>query len=179
MLTGDQLYNNPVVSLKVGTPTELNTFPTTDNVIPRVKELNGVGEHTNGFFGETWSSRISSALFEHEQLLDIASKAEYEVKDYIVDDKDGLSLQLKEVADYMKARTYRNVNREVYVVSQAGYDMHPGDSLGELGTKLNEALKNFVAEVKSQEGLWENTVIVMGSDFGRTSKSSVFASSML
>ena len=45
--------------------------------------------------------------------------------------------------------------------------MHSDDTLATLYQDLNFALDGFIAEVKSQ-GLWENTVIVQGSDFGRS-----------
>ena len=45
--------------------------------------------------------------------------------------------------------------------------MHSEDTLADLYQDLNFALDGFIAEVKSQ-GLWENTVIVQGSDFGRS-----------
>lgn len=170
MLTGDQLFNNPVVSLSVRPPTVVNAYPTID-AIPLVKELNGVGEKTSSFLGETWSSRISSALFEHEQMYNISvvHQKEYEVENYAFDQKEGLSMQLKEVAEYMNSRNYRNVNREAFVVSHGGYDMHPANELGHLATQLDEALKNFVEFLQRDGGfLWKNTVIVMGSDFGRT-----------
>lgn len=101
-------------------------------------------------------------------MVNITSDSVYEVKDYVFDKKEGLSLQLKAVAEFIKSRTYRNVNREVFVTSHAGYDMHPGDSLGHLATQLNEALKNFKFEIDQKQNLWKNVVIVMGSDFGRT-----------
>lgn len=34
-------------------------------------------------------------------------------------------------------------------------------------SKANDAIEDFVFELK-QQGLWDNTVIVMGSDFGRS-----------
>ena len=45
--------------------------------------------------------------------------------------------------------------------------MHSEDTLADLYQDLNFALDGFISEVKSQ-GLWENTVIVQGSDFGRS-----------
>lgn len=45
--------------------------------------------------------------------------------------------------------------------------MHKADTLAEKFQAVNVALDDFIQEVKAQ-GLWENTVIVMGSDFGRS-----------
>lgn len=67
----------------------------------------------------------------------------------------------------MQSRGFRKVNREVYVVPDFGYDLHFGNTLSELLRPVNDAMKQFVEELKSQ-GIWEDTVIMMGSDFGRS-----------
>ena len=66
-----------------------------------------------------------------------------------------------------QSRGFRKVDREVYVVPDFGYDLHFGNTLSELLRPVNDALKVFVEELKFQ-GIWEDTVIVMGSDFGRS-----------
>lgn len=67
----------------------------------------------------------------------------------------------------MQSRGFRKVDREVYVVPDFGYDLHFGNTLSELLIPVNDAMKKFVEELKSQ-GIWEDTVIIMGSDFGRS-----------
>jgi predicted RNase H-like HicB family nuclease len=57
----------------------------------------------------------------------------------------------------MQSRSHRKVNREVYVVPDFGYDLHFGDTLSELLNPANDALKQFVRELKAQ-GIWEDTL---------------------
>lgn len=143
---------------------ELNKYPTVENLLDVVKDLNGVGETGNSLLSEHWSSKVATSLFEHEQSHTIAAMPEFDVSNYPTPNR--LSSSFKAVASYMKSRTYRKVNREVFVVGQGGYDMHSSDSLDEKFQEANSALDGFIQEVKNQ-GLWESTVIVMGSDFGR------------
>ena len=148
-------------------PTALNKYPTIGNLIDAVKQLNGVGGVGNSVLSEQWSSRVASALFEHEQMIEVASMPEFEVTDYPLLSSNKLTSSFKAVAGYMKSRKFRNVNRDVFVVSQGSYDMHSQDTLAENFQALNEALQGFIQEIKYQ-GLWESTVIVQGSDFGRS-----------
>ena len=167
MLTGDQAYNNPVFGLGIKAPSSLDKTPTVQNAYDVIKQINGIGEVGNSFLSETWSSRLSTALFEHEQLKAIAEETKFNIPGYVVDSREPLTLQLKAVAEFMKSREHRKVNRDVFIVPHAGYDLHSGDTLVELITVVNDALDVFVKEMKNQ-GCWDNTVIVMGSDFGRT-----------
>lgn len=58
---------------------------------------------------------------------------------------------------HIKSRNHRKVNREVYVVNDFGYDQHFGNGLSELLNPVNDALKQFVRELKAQ-GIWEDTL---------------------
>ena len=66
-----------------------------------------------------------------------------------------------------QSRSYRKVNREVFVVKQNGYDHHGDNAVSDLFKKANNAIEDFVIELKNQ-GLWDSVAIVMGSDFGRS-----------
>ena len=112
-------------------PSDLNQYPTIENLIDVVKELNGVGESGNSLLSEHWSSRVAYALFEHEQMHEIAAIPEFEVIDYPVTSVK-LTSSFKAVAGYMKSRQYRKANRDVFVLSQGGFDMHKEDLLTNL-----------------------------------------------
>eukprot|EP00957_Ditylum_brightwellii_P015012 1131846-Ditylum_brightwellii.AAC.1 len=79
----------------------------------------------------------------------------------------GLHLTFKAAAQYIKARDMRNVDREIFYIEQGGYDMHREDLLSGNFGELNNCLKHFITEMKEQD-LWDNIVIIMGSDFGRS-----------
>jgi len=101
MLTGDQLHNFPVTTVGTVPPKELNMSPTIANLYDVVKELNGKGEPGNSFLSETWSSRVATALFEHEQMVIISNDDRFEVKDYPEGYDVQLGLQFQAVAEYM------------------------------------------------------------------------------
>ena len=166
ILSGNADLFNPIYTVSTKATGELNKFPTVDNLMDIVKELNGVGEVGNNMLSEYWSSRVASALFEHELEHELLSMPEFDMSGYPTSNVQ-LTSSFKAVAGYMKSREYRKVNRDVFVVSSSGYDMHNTDRLAGRFGELNNALADFIQEIKSQ-GLWGNTVIVQGSDFGRS-----------
>lgn len=179
MLTGDQEFNNPVWNIGIKPPNKLDMTPTVENLYDMVKEINGIGEVGNSFLSDTWSTRLSTALFQHEKLEEIKTKEvskgvkAFAVTDYEMDTSEYLPLQFHAVAEFIKSRDFRKVNRDVFVIPHASYDLHAGDSLFELFEVVDPALENFIKELKEQEisdsvSVWDNTVIVMASDFGRT-----------
>ena len=52
-------------------------------------------------------------------------------------------------------------------MQQKGYDHHPSNSVSDLFKTANNAIEDFVFELKNHD-LWDNTVLIMGSDFGRS-----------
>lgn len=134
-LTGDQYYSNPVNLLSLTTEiAELNKIPSIDNLVDLVKELNGVGEKDNNYLAETFSDRVAMAFAEHEANAEIASNPLFNLP--IVGDsgyggstKDDLNMNFWAVARHMKSRAYRKVNRDVYFVTQRGYDLHASNTL--------------------------------------------------
>ena len=129
MLTGDQQYNNPVWSVG-GAPRQLDNNPTIDGLFEILKTLNGVGDVSNSVMSETWSSRFATSVFENEQLQEISELPGTNNDNY--SGGKSLSSQFNAVAEFMKSRQYRKVNREVYIVKQRGsYDGHDGNRLGE------------------------------------------------
>jgi hypothetical protein len=123
MLQGFPEYKNAVNEVKLSTPKDLNQYPTVTDLFDVAKQLNGVGELGNSFFGEAWADSVSTALFEHEQLMAIAA-AGIEVTDYPLNEDSSLSKGLNAIANHMLSRDFRNVNREIYVLREGGFDMH-------------------------------------------------------
>ena len=115
---------------------------------------------------ETWASRVSTALFELEQAQEIKKLEEFKLTGY-PDSTVKLANGLKAVATHMKSRAYRKVNRDVFVVNQNSFDMHKANNLEVRLADANGALSDFIKFLKDEE-LWEDTVIVQSSDFGRT-----------
>lgn len=181
-LTGDQYYNNPVNSVSAAAPSELNKIPSINNLVDLVKQLNGNGENANNYLSETFSARVASAFAEDEANVELASNPLFDlpIGDYGGSMTDPLNSGFWAVARHMKSRAHRKVNRDIYFVSQRGYDLHDSNSLSNLfgsgsrnaddnerGGKANDSLKRFIQFLKD-EALWDNTAILMASDFGRS-----------
>lgn len=169
MLTGDQQYNNPVYGVSTKAPQTLNQDPTIENIYEVVKELNGVGEADSNVMSETWSTRVAASLYEHEQMQLIAGMPEFDITSYGEDGDGGESLggSFKAIIEFMKSRHFRKVDREVYILKQSGYDHHSENAVSDLFKIANDAIVDFVNELKNQ-GLWQSTVLIMASDFGRS-----------
>jgi len=80
-----------------------------------------------------------------------------------------LQSQLKQVAKLIITHKERKAEREVFLVSHAGFDTHSNmlEITERLFGELNWALKTFTDELKAHN-LFESVVIATHSDFGRT-----------
>ncbi len=123
MLQGFPQNQNTVHEVSLSNPSDLNQYPTVTDLIDVAKQLNGVGELGNSFFGEAWSESVSTAFFEHEQSMAMAA-AGIEVTDYPLNEYSKLSEGLNAIANHMLSRDFRNVNRDIYVLRHGGFDMH-------------------------------------------------------
>ena len=170
-LTGDQYYNNPVNTISSSGPSTLNKIPSIDNLVELVKELNGVGESDNNYLSETFSGRVASAFADHEANIEISSNPQFDLPFSGTGGYGGSSDSLNNgfyaVAKHMKTREYRKVNRDIYFVTQRGYDLHASNTLSALfgsgsrnsdenerGGKANDHLERFINFLKN-EGLWD------------------------
>jgi len=120
LLKGSSLDNNPVWSVPLRDPTELDRYSSVgSNMFDLVKSLNGVGSDDDGFLGNTWSTMTSKALFEYEKSLEHAElfdSAEFDMSHYPARDNDKLHNRFRSLAQYMKMRGVRKVNREVFMI---------------------------------------------------------------
>ncbi len=168
---GDSYYNNAPSTVTSGSLDRIDKYSSLskETMLDLVKKINGEASANNSMFGETWAQRVSEVLFEYKTGLAIHEaivNGEFDMGNYRAGDSTGE--QLKSVARYMKSRHLRKVDREVYVVHQPGFDMH--ESHATLPSKFGEAngaLSTFIEYLK-RENLWDDTIILMGSDFGRS-----------
>ena len=79
-----------------------------------------------------------------------------------------LGLQYEQVAKAIRMDTnLLSMERAGFFTSHHGYDTHGSMNQDTLFNELNSAITSLVSNLK-QQGLWDNTVIVFVSDFGRT-----------
>eukprot|EP00957_Ditylum_brightwellii_P104792 7987643-Ditylum_brightwellii.AAC.2 len=171
MVKGTALDNNPVWTIPVKDPQVFDRYSSVGpSMINLIKSLNGVGTEDDSLLGETWSSKSSQALFEYEKSMEFAEL--FDTPDFNMDHykvEKGVNERFRATAQYMKMRTLRKVNREVFIIPHEGFDSHSEQKadVNTLFSTANTALTRFVDEMKVQ-GIWENVVIIMGSDFGRS-----------
>eukprot|EP00928_Gymnodinium_smaydae_P003202 TRINITY_DN1113_c0_g1_i8.p1 TRINITY_DN1113_c0_g1~~TRINITY_DN1113_c0_g1_i8.p1 ORF type:complete len:1938 (+),score=261.64 TRINITY_DN1113_c0_g1_i8:71-5815(+) len=115
---------------------------------------------------EEYAHQVSSAISSSERLgkqLDRAKlKTEFQA-DHI------LEHQLRQVALVIATREKRKAERDFFYVELGGFDHHAElrESLSQRFQILNAAIEKFVLELKAQ-GIFDKTVLVTASDFGRS-----------
>ena len=167
---GVSYYNNPTWTVSSSAPSQLDKYSSMGpgQMMNIIRKLNGVGESDNNVYGETWAATLAQSLFEMDEqtkLYDALSSGEFNMNGYPTT-TSSLNNDFKSIAQYIKSRHMRNVDREAFYIKHLDYDMHGVDSLKDKFIDVNAAIKNFRDEMIRQN-LWNNVVIVMGSDFGR------------
>ena len=130
-----------------------------------VRRLNDATSWRSSMMGETWSRIITDSLSENALIYNTLQDFETSI-DF---SKDSISRQLETVARLISTRRCRGVEREVFYVKSGGWDTHDNmkKRLGENFQELDDSITSFVKEMKYQ-GMFEDVVLMMQSDFGRT-----------
>jgi uncharacterized protein (DUF1501 family) len=167
---GDSYYNNPTWTVSSGTPSQVDKYSSLGpgQMLNLIRKMNGVGESDNSVYGETWSVTLAQSLFELDEqmkLYEAMKSGEFNMDGY--PGTSGLNSDFKSVAQYIKSRHLRNVDREAFFIKHGSYDMHGASFLNDMFAEVNSAIVNFKKEMIGQS-LWDNIVLIMGSDFGRT-----------
>ena len=142
-----------------------NADPSIANMNDVIQTLNNATSVDSGFFAETWSSKLSYAL-EQQELL------KTEVDNTVVTTSfpnTGISNQLKMVTRLMQTAEARRTKRDIFYVSDGGYDTHADVDANLINNfrRINAALEAFVAELQILN-LWDATTMVQFSEFART-----------
>ncbi len=171
IMLGDSFYGNSPVTVTSGSLDRIDKYSTLsqDKMLNLVKEINGQASEQNSLFGEQWAQRVSEVLFEYKSGLELHEgliNGDFDIGNYKAVKSE--ALQLQSVARYMQSRHLRKIDREAFFVSQRGFDLHAhAEDLPGLYDDANVALKSFVEYLK-REALWDDTVIILSSDFGRS-----------
>uniref|UniRef100_A0A6V2KAH0 DUF1501 domain-containing protein n=1 Tax=Ditylum brightwellii TaxID=49249 RepID=A0A6V2KAH0_9STRA len=172
LVKGSPNDNNPVWTVSERSPGIIDQISSLPDgaMLDLVKQLNGEGEPENSLYGETWSAKLSQSLFQYEESHRMQTELEglnFTLTSFPESPEGTLDQRFKSLAEYMSTRHLRKVDREVFVLSHEGYDMHRENTLGKKFSELNASLQQFIEELKAM-GIWEDTALVMGSDFGRS-----------
>ena len=136
-----------------------------------LKELSGaMNQKTELFsnvFSETWSAEYTSAIEQSNFLADALKETTLSRGWDGSNNKSASRLAM--VARLLQTKKARGVDRDMYFVKTGFYDHH-ANMKRELSNELSDlesGLRAFVAEVK-QLGLWDDIVVIISSEFGRT-----------
>jgi uncharacterized protein (DUF1501 family) len=135
-------------------------------ILDKVKEVNTAASIRSSLFGETWSNALFQTLGENELMFE-------ELTNTFVNTtfpETDLGRQLETVATVMKTKDVRGTDRDIFNVRIGGFDMHSQIEapLIERLTTINDGLEAFVTEMKDYQGIWDNVVVVVVSEFART-----------
>jgi uncharacterized protein (DUF1501 family) len=157
---------DPLIVSPYGTR-PFNPLPTGETFNPRpyLDQLNNATALQSSLFGETWSRRLQTALFDNEALVQAMSTTLLTTA--FPDDEYGA--KLKAVSTLIASHNQRGTDREVFFVNLGGWDHHSElkASLSRGFKLLNSSLTAFQQEMKAQ-GYWDTVSLVITSDFGRT-----------
>ena len=134
------------------------------------KELGGaldrlLGKRMASPFNDYFGENLVSAINFTETLSKDLESVTLLNADWSSDTSSG-TRQLKRIAELMVAGRGKQVERGVFWATVGGFDTHNSVDLGELVTSFDLPMGLFAKELKDQ-GLWEDTVVVIASEFGR------------
>lgn len=133
--------------------------------------LNLTKNISTSIFGETYSAATVNAFSRMDLLGQILNSNTSNPNQACWDiSKSNLKEQFRTVARVILKRDALAAKRDVFYVSQGGYDTHSdvgGTRVTNLFAELDDAINCFTKEMKSR-GLWQNVTIVTASEFGRT-----------
>ncbi|KAL7542977.1 hypothetical protein ACHAXR_013016 [Thalassiosira sp. AJA248-18] len=132
----------------------------------QIMSLNNATAPTSGFMAEAWSSKMSSSLSIMDELREELNGATAQTS---FPKLNSLGDQLKMVSRLQQTAANRGVSRDLYSVEYGSWDHHGGlaGPLDSMFQQVDDALAAYAAELK-QLGLWESTVLIETSEFGRT-----------
>jgi len=162
-LQGESNANTMVVSEK-----NIEQFapkPSTDTFVPAIETLNGASSWRSSVFAETWSTVLRESIDQN----DVAYRSLESAEVLVEFPGSSIGKQLQTIARLISSRKCRGVERDVFYVSQGGYDHHYNVNRGlkKNFIDLDEALAAFVSELKEQDD-FDDVVVVSSSEFGRT-----------
>ncbi|KAL7568310.1 hypothetical protein ACA910_018446 [Epithemia clementina (nom. ined.)] len=155
---------NPVILSHAGL-IPFNPSSEVYDIKSRTELLNGGNDlWSSNIFGETWSERLTQAIWETDMLegymggISLPSPPDHT-----------LAEAFQTIIKLMMTHSARRNDRDVFYVSLGGWDHHDflNEGLMNHFNKLDESLNYFQNNLKTQ-GLWDNVVLTTVSDFGRT-----------
>lgn len=130
---------------------------------------NMTDQESASIFAETYSALLQRSLQATEVLgRKLGNTTLDSGRTFETETTNRLAQQFLEVSKVMQLELAEGkVERSAFYARAGGWDSHGNYDISEQLNQLDDALVNFTAELKEQK-LWDDTVIVVVSDFGRT-----------
>ena len=166
LLVGEPGKGSPMFIVGTDGVAAINEDPSIDNMNAVIMDINNATTPDSGFFAETWSIKLAD-IFEKQSL--IKEELDKVSLSTVWTAQSRIARELQTITRLMQTAPARGVERDIFYVESGGWDTH-SDADVRMTRKfieMNAAISNFVAELKVL-GLWESTVLVQFSEFGRT-----------
>ena len=133
---------------------------------PLIYEINQAGTLYSNVFGATWSAELNKVVEENDLLS--AALEQATLATVFPEDSD-VCLELQRIAELIKVKNLRGVDRDVFYATMSGWDHHASlEANSDLRfSELDMALELFWQEMNSQ-GIQDRVVLVVTSEFGRS-----------
>ena len=149
--------------------TKFNNRPSRESfpLMDLAAQLNGKSEQFSSLFGKTWSSEFVSGVNDASSLSEQLGKTTIHTSTLTA--SSGVGKNLEMVARLMQTKDDRGIDRDLFFLENCCWDHHTNlkPRLSQQLEQLNADLRGFVGQLKSQ-GMWDDVVVVITSDFGRT-----------
>jgi len=176
-LRGNDVVGTPVLMVGRDGPIDFrnldNNMKAQSNLEQKAVEINSVHDAFSGIFGDTWSDTFVNGVHDGERLADFIAKnitgLDPQIWRPIREENTVLTQKFQTLAKMIQTHQARGVDRDTFNIEFGDFDHHSDLKEG-LETKLSEVnrnLKRLVNQLKS-DGVWNNVVILITSEFGRT-----------
>ncbi len=147
-----------------------NGFPAFYNLNVMQNAFNNLTlNQSSSYFGETFSGRLQGAIQTTTRLNPLLSATTLNISFATpgTTTTSSVGAQFAQVAKMIKLQPQLMTERSVFVTQVGGFDTHNSFNLVPLLSPIDNAFTALAAELKIQ-GVWDNTVVITISDFGRT-----------
>lgn len=129
------------------------------------EQLNSQSDRYTNLYGEMWSQAYTSGTRRAIELAEVLGDT---TLSHTWGDSS-FHKPLAMISRLIQTRQTRNVDRDMFFTQSSNFDQHNNlkSNLSNLLTLLDGSLRDFVTELKAA-GVWEQVVIVVTSEFGRT-----------
>ena len=136
-------------------------------------DINSDQDAFSGIFGDIWSDTFVNGVYDGERLSNFITNnitgLDPLIWTPVSEEDEVLSQKFQTLAKMIQTRQQRGVDRDTFNIEFGSFDHHSDlkEGLQEMLPEVNQNLERLVRQLKS-DGIWDNVVILVTSEFGRT-----------